>query len=160
MKDEKSKSQLKRESKVLQNLGANLTQLSPTELNQIPLPQELREAIVQIKKIKGHSAKKRYLQFVGSMMRAIEEITPIQSAYDKVVAGAQLNTAHFHLIENWRSRLISDGKDALTEFIRQYPCDDTQQLRLSIRKAQSERDHQKNIGASKALFRLIRDLIA
>lgn len=158
MEEEKSKSQAKRDAKALQDLGSNLSQLSLSQLAQMPLPQTLLAAIIQIKKINSHSAKKRHMKFMGQLLRGLKNITPIQNAYDKILQGAELNTAHFHLMEKWRSRLLSDDKEALTEFIKQYPCDDTQQLRVLIRKAKSERDHQKNLGASKTLFRFIRDL--
>lgn len=85
MNEEKSKSQLKREAKALQQLGANLTQLSLKQLDQIPLPEQLLEAILQVKKIKSHSAKKRDIQFIGRILRNIENVAPIQIAYDRIV---------------------------------------------------------------------------
>ncbi len=159
MEQEKSKSQIKREAKALQDLGVSLTQLTPSQLAKVPAPEELLEAIIQFKKITSNVAKKRHIQFIGKVMRKIENIDEIQKAYDQITKGIELNTQNFHLMEDWRSRLLSDDKQALTEFMHQYPCDNAQQLRQLIRKAKSERDQQKNLGANKALFQFIKNLI-
>jgi ribosome-associated protein len=159
MKEDISKSQAKRDAKALQDLGVNIAQLSASHLDQIPLPEDLLEAIAQFKKNNTNVAKKRNVQLIGRLMRNIEDISPIQAAYDKISSGGELNTARFQLMESWRSRLLSDDKQALTDFLQQYPSDNSQQLRLLIRQARSERDQQKNLGASTALFRWIREHI-
>ena len=159
MNEEKSKSQLKRDAKALQDLGANMAQLPISQLDQIPLSEDILEVIMQLRKSNSNLAKKRYTQYLGRLMRNVEDMTPIQNAYNKIVNCSELNTAVFHKMETWRERLMSEDKQALTEFLQQHPCPDIQQLRLLIRQAKSERDHQKNLGASKALFRFIRELI-
>lgn len=159
MEEEKSKSQVKRELKALQDLGASLTKLSGNQLQQVPLSTELNTAIQQFKSIKNNAAKQRQLKFIGRLMRNTEDTSPIQKAYDEIVKGKELGAAKLHLIEDWRTRLISDDKQVLTEFIQLFSCAETQQLRLLIRKAKADYDQQKNRGASKALFRFIADLI-
>jgi len=160
MKDDKSKSQAKRDAKALQDLGKNLVELSNHQLAKIPLPETLLAAIVRVKKINSFVAKKRGIQTIGGFLRNVEDIVPIQEAYDKIIHGSKTNTAQFHLIETWRTRLMSDDNTALTAFIEQYPCDNSQTLRHLIRKAKSERDHQKDLGAAKTLFRFIREHIS
>lgn len=159
MNEEKSKSQLKREATSLQDLGIKFSQLSMSQLEQLPLPVELLEAVVRMKKIKSQLAKKRQAQFVGKIMRSIDNIESIEEAYNKIVNAAKFDSTQFHSIEKWRARLVSDENNALTEFLKQYSCDDIQQLRVLIRKAKRENSQGKNLGASKALFRLMRDLM-
>lgn len=156
---EKSKSQLKREAHALQELGVALTKLSNRQLEHIPLPEELLSAVQQAKTIKSNAALRRHMQFIGKIMREIEDVSPIQDAYDKVVKGLAADKTHLHLIENWRERLISEGKPALTEFLSQHHCEDVQQLRQLIRQAVKEREQQKNLGSSKALFRFIAGIL-
>jgi ribosome-associated protein len=59
-------------------------------------------------------------------------------------------------MEQWRDRLISDDKEALTEFINAHPQVDVQTLRQLIKKAIIEKNNEKSMGGSKALFRFLR----
>lgn len=157
MEEEKSKSQIKRELKVQQDLSAHLAALSDSQLQKIPLDNDVYAAIQQLKQIKSHTAKKRHLKFIGRLLRDAENIEAIQKAYEKICTG---NVAALRLAENWRTRLLSDDKDALTEFIQSFPQAEIQQLRLLIRKACNEQEQQKNHGASNTLFRFIMDVMA
>lgn len=155
MYSEKSKSQIKRELKSIQDLGGDLAQLPASKLKKIPLPEELREAIAELKKINSFTARKRHLQFIGKLMRRLDNLEEIQKAYDELLKGDKLSNQHFQLIEKWRTRLMSDDQNALTEFIQKYPNEHIQQLGQLIRQAKAERVSEKNLGAAKALFRLL-----
>src|SRR5260221_10325674 len=115
MQEEKSKSQKKREAQALQMLGEQLTQLSKQQLAKIPLPEELMQVILQEKSIKTHGAKKRYRQFIGRMMRDIDDVKPIQAAYENMIKSTNIDTQKFHLVELWRKRLMSGDEQTLTE---------------------------------------------
>ena len=160
MEEDKSKSQLKREAEALQKLGVALTKLSAQQLAKIPMPNELHDAVLQAKTIKSHSAMRRHAQYIGRIMRDIDDISPIQTAYDNLQQGLSSDRAQFHLIEKWRERLLNGGNDALTEFLDEYQCDDVQHLRHLIKQAIRERDQNKNLGASKTLFRYISRMIS
>ena len=65
----KSKSQIKRELHVLQDLGKELFDLSEKQLNTIPISDNLREAIHSAHSMKSkHGALKRQLKFIGGLM--------------------------------------------------------------------------------------------
>ncbi|MDI9817971.1 MULTISPECIES: ribosome biogenesis factor YjgA [unclassified Legionella] len=155
MEEPKSKSQKKRDAEALQKIGVKLIDLSMTKLDKLPLPANLRRAVIDAKTIKGHGAIRRQAQLIGKLMRAADG-EAIAEAYETVIAEDAAQTVAFHELEQWRERLIDQGKEALTEFINHYQPQDVQQLRQLVKKAADERNTQKNTGAAKALFRFLR----
>ncbi|ARB92708.1 ribosome biogenesis factor YjgA [Legionella longbeachae] len=154
-----SKSQKKREADYLQKMGVKFIDLSITKLNLLPLPDNLYKAIIDAKSIKSHGAKRRQAQLIGKLMRAAD-YEEILSVYEHMLEEDSAVTASFHAVEHWRDRLINEGKEALTEFIEAYHPEDVQHLRQLIKKAVDEQQKEKNLGASKALFRFLRSSIA
>ncbi|MFC3908325.1 ribosome biogenesis factor YjgA [Legionella dresdenensis] len=158
MEEPISKSQKKREADALQKVGVELVELPMEKLDQLPLTDVLRQAIVQAKAIKSHGAKRRQAQLIGKLMRAADS-EAILAGYQEMMAEHSAQNAVFHELEVWRERLIADGKDALTEFIEEFQPADVQQLRQLIKKAVDEKTIGKPIGASKALFRFLRSCL-
>lgn len=74
-----SKSQRKREATALQRLGEQLVSLKPAQLDRIPLPEELREAIRAAQGMNQRGARRRQLQYIGKLMRRTE-VEPIREA--------------------------------------------------------------------------------
>jgi len=70
--DEKSKSKLKREMTALQELGEVLVELSAHELERIPLPEKLYDAVVAARGMSQRGARKRQLQYIGKVMRDVD----------------------------------------------------------------------------------------
>lgn len=72
----KSRSQKKRDSNALQELGERLTALAPSRLEKYPLPPELKQAVLVWKNGKKKSeAARRQLQYIGRLMREQDEET-------------------------------------------------------------------------------------
>lgn len=69
-----SKSQRKREMNQLQDLGEVLVTLRDNEFARVKLPERLHDAIVACRKIKAHEAKRRQLQYVGRVMRELDDL--------------------------------------------------------------------------------------
>lgn len=155
MEDIKSKSQKKREADALQKVGVKLISLSMDKLETLPLSQPLKQAIIQAKGLRSHGAIRRQAQLIGKLMRAGDSEAIIE-AYDQLMAQDSAQTASFHAVEQWRERLVKEGNEALTDFVNQYQPADVQHLRQLIKKAIEEHQKQKNLGASKALFRFLR----
>lgn len=156
MDEEISKSQKKRDAEALQKLGTSFIALSKEKLDQLPLSSELRRAIDEAKAIKSFGALKRQGLYIGKLMRA-SDTEAIVEAYNLLKAEEGGQTAHFHILEQWRTRLIHEGKEALTAFVDVYPDVDIQQLRHLVKKAIADETLGKNTGAMKALFRFLRD---
>ena len=70
--DKPSKSQRKREALALQELGETLVDLKPAQLGKMPLPEELREAVLAARQMTQRGARKRQLQYIGRLMREID----------------------------------------------------------------------------------------
>lgn len=155
MDELKSKSQKKREADVLQKIGTQLIELSTDKLDQLSLTDDLKQAILDAKKLKSYGAIRRQAQLIGKRMRSADYDT-ILAEYEAMCADNRAQTATFHAVEEWRDRLIHEGSAALTEFVTTHQPDDIQQLRQLIKKAVDEHAKQKPVGASKALFRYLR----
>ena len=148
-----SKSKRKRQMIALQKMGERLVELPPAQLSAIPLDNVLREAILAARSFSSHGAKRRQLQYIGRLMRDIEDLTPIQTALDKLSLKSQQSKAQFHKIERWRDRLVTEEDDALQEFLSQFPQTDRQQLRQLIRNAKKQEPPHRE------LFRFLKNVI-
>src|SRR6476620_10498779 len=67
-----SKSQLKREMTALQVLGAELVSQPKDRIKRVPMPEDVREAILECQKITDHEGRRRQMQYVGKKMRTLE----------------------------------------------------------------------------------------
>lgn len=153
-----SKSQRKREMHALQDMGAELVELTASQLDELPLPESLRDAVAQCQKIRANEARRRQLQFIGRLLRDVDA-EPIQHALELLRQNAKLAAQQHHQLERWRDRLIAEGDEALNELLQQFPDADRQQLRQLIRTAQKEAEQGKPPAAARELFRNLRGLI-
>jgi ribosome-associated protein len=155
----KSKSQRKRETHALQELGEELVKLSKEQFEKITLPNNLRDAIVDARRIHQHGAHKRQLQYIGKLMRNVDP-APIQEQLDTILGHSRQAVQNLHDIERWRDRLLAEGDHVLEELVTQYPETDRQYLRQIIRNANRETHDNKPPKSARALFRYLRDLIS
>ena len=82
----KSRTQKKNEDRALQRLGEQLLALPLSQLESMDLPDELIEAIKSARKIKSHGARRRQIQYIGTLMRHIDP-QPIKTALDHIQSG-------------------------------------------------------------------------
>ena len=158
--DEKpSKSQLKREMTSLQKLGETLIALSETQLAQIPLPDNLLQAIQFAHTLKTHESIRRHLQYIGKIMRHLDP-APILKALKIMQAVHDKTISALHLTEQWRDQLLKEGDDGIQKILALYPQMDRQKLRQLVRKAQHDQANGKDTGGAIELFRYLRDCLA
>lgn len=81
--EQKSKSQVKREMLALQSLGEQLVDFSPNQIGQIEMPQELREAVLFARTLKKNEARRRQMQYIGTLMRDVDP-EPIRKAVAEI----------------------------------------------------------------------------
>ncbi|MEC4722151.1 ribosome biogenesis factor YjgA [Noviherbaspirillum sp. CPCC 100848] len=157
--DRPSKSQLKRESTALQQLGEELVSQPKERVMRVPMPEDVREVILECQKIKDHEGRRRQMQFVGKKMRTLEEdeIAAIQKVIDSWKGASKAETAAMHALEKRRDKLLADDK-ALTELKEQYPQIDVQQLRTLIRNARKEQAESKPPKAYREIFQILKQL--
>ena len=152
-----SKTQLKRDSEALQELGEELVNLKPTELAKVPLDEELQDAIDLAHRLKGkREAWRRHLQFIGRLMRS-RDTTEIEQALDVIRSRHVAGNARMHKLEQLREKLIEQGDGAINELLGQYRELDRQKLRQLVRQAQKERQEQKPPVAFRELFQYLRN---
>jgi len=152
---EASKSQRKREMHALQAIGEQLAALPRDRLDKIKLPDTLRDAVDEARKIHQRSARRRQLQYIGRLMREVDA-DEIQQQLEEVQAGSEKEVAILHRAERWRERLLSDST-VISEFIDTYPGVDVQKLRTILRNTKLEAAAEKPPRSFRALFREIRD---
>ena len=74
-----SKSARKREAHALQKLGEELVRMRVADLDRLPLPDNLREAIDEARRLTNRGALSRQRQYIGKLMREID-VTPVEAA--------------------------------------------------------------------------------
>ena len=74
-----SKSARKRAYLALQKLGEELITLRESDLQAIPLDEELRDAVLEARRMKAHGALRRQKQYIGKLMGRIDP-EPIREA--------------------------------------------------------------------------------
>lgn len=153
--DGPSKSQKKREVEALQDLGAELVKLPDAQFKRIELPEDLRQAVADCRKITQNGALRRQKQFIGKLMRAIDP-APIQAQLDAFKGVSAAENAKLHQAEKWREKLIADN-EALTLFLNRYPDTDVTHLRQLIRNARDEAARNKPPRAFREIYHVIRD---
>ena len=151
-----SKTKLKAEADAQQAIGKKLIDLSKDKLIKLNLPETLFEAVMEAKRLTANGAVRRQLQYLGRLMRDVDNAPIIEQLHAWEGKNVQEN-ARFHTMERWRSRLIAEP-NALQAFYSQFPQADIQQLRTLIRNAQREETAQKPPKSSRELFKLIREL--
>ena len=70
-----SKSQRKREMNELQTVGEKLLDLNNKQLKTLELPKDLAEAVSLAQRLKKTEALRRQVQFIGRLMRELDEET-------------------------------------------------------------------------------------
>lgn len=146
-----SKTQRKKDMAALQALGVRLTRLNAAQLNQVELPERLREAIDAARRITAHEARRRQMQYIGKLMRGVEA-APIEQALERLGGESQAAVSLMHRCEQWRDRLLDDD-GALTLLLDESPVDDVQPLRSMIRAARRERDGGQPPRHARELYR-------
>ena len=150
-----SKTKKKRAVEELQKLGAALVALAPGQLAALALPEELLAAVREAQRIASHEARRRQVQYIGKLMRAIDP-EPVRAALAELAGRSAAARARQRRLEQWRERLIGDDA-ALTQFVSEHAGADLQALRALIRNARSEITEGRPPRAQRELFRFLRE---
>jgi ribosome-associated protein len=154
-----SKSELKRQSRDLQDLGQALVDLPAAEFDALPVPEDLRDAIVAARRITSHGARVRQRLYIGKLLRSIDP-EPIREALASRAETDRQRVKREHAIEAWRDRLLADEPGAWTELVALIGADNLPKLRSLARQARAERDAARAPSAARQLFRRLRELLS
>jgi len=169
-----SKTDLKKHSDHLQALGESLLTLRRDLMAQLreqheDISDKLIDALIEAKRITNFEGKRRQMQFIGKLMRKLDDgtIAAIEAALEEQRKPSAQATLALHQAELWRDRLIADD-DALTTWLQSAPDTDVQQLRTLIRQARkdvqavTERpgEAQRHGKAYREIFQMVRTALS
>ena len=162
--DAPSRTELKRESSELQKIGEDLLTLRAGLMNGLALPDKLRDAVADAKRISNFEGKRRQMQFIGKLMRHLDpdDLARVRAALAEQHRGSASDTLALHQAEQWREGLIAD-EGALEKWMEAYRQTDSQQLRALIRQARKDAvpgkpgETPRHGKAYRELFQLVRE---
>lgn len=151
-----SKTKQKEAMHALRDLGAELVELSVGQLKRMDLPESLLAAVRDCQKITSHGARRRQMQYIGKLMRGVNE-EPIRAGLALVRGESAAETARLHRIERMRNRLLED-ESVLSEIASTWPQVDLQHLRQLRRNALKEHEAGKPPKSFRAIFQVLKEL--
>jgi ribosome-associated protein len=154
-----SKTEMKRQSDALQDLGRELVEAPRDRVKRVPMPEDVRDVILECQNIKNHEGRRRQMQFIGKKMRTLseEEVAVIKRTIEGWKGASKADTAALHALERRRDKLLADDK-ALTVLLEEAPHLDVQHLRTLIRNARKEQAENKPPKAYREIFQILKDL--
>ena len=154
-----SKTEMKRQSDALQALGLELVEQPRDRVKRVPMPDDVRDAILECQNIMNHEGRRRQLQFVGKKMRTLteEEVAVIQRTIEGWKGASKADTAALHALERRREKLLADD-GALTTLLAEHQELDAQHLRTLIRNARKEQAENKPPKAYREIFQILKEL--
>ncbi|MBT3826401.1 MAG: DUF615 domain-containing protein [Nitrosomonadales bacterium] len=152
-----SKTALKNQAKDVYEFGKVLVALTDKQISQIELPENVIEAIKELKRIKKISAQKRQGLYLAKLLREID-LSKAQQFVDHLKFESQSEIRKFHQVENWRDRLIDDISN-LTDLVNLSPDIDIQKLRNLILNSQKEIKKSSSRKHQRELFQHIKEIL-
>jgi ribosome-associated protein len=153
-----SKGALKRQAEELQALGEALIDLPDEILDELPLPEILRDAVLNARRFTSHGAGLRQRQYIGKLMRKVDA-APIRAAIEARQREQRVAAHRFRRLETWRDRLIGEPDIALAQLREEMPAADAGHVRALALQAAEESRQGRPPRASRLLFQYLRDLM-
>lgn len=146
-----TKTDLKRESDALQDLGKELMTLRSDLFKRLQLSDQLIDALAEAKRITNFEGKRRQMQYVGKLMRKLtpEQVAAVKQALDEQRNGSASEKMSLQVAEQWRDRLVVE-EAALSIWLEHFPGTDVQQLRSLIRQSRKDIEKAKEQAAAAA----------
>ncbi len=151
-----SKTKQKEAMHELRDLGAELVELSVGQLKRIKLPEEIFSAVRECQKITAHGARRRQIQYLGKLMRQVDD-EPIRAGLALLRGESAAENARLHRLERTRQRLLDD-ESTLSEIAATWPAVDLQHLRQLRRNALKEKENNKPPKNFRAIFQVLQEL--
>lgn len=153
----KSRTQLKKEAIALQKMGEKLIGLSPDQLVPMNLPARLQDAIDDIRSMSSRGARRRQLQYIGSLMRHVDTALIDQALLD-IEQGAYRQAQTFKRIETWRDQLVAGDDAVMADLLETFAHVDRQRLGQLVRSARKEKRNNAPPKSARNLFRYLKAL--
>lgn len=154
-----SKSELKRQSAELQQLGETIVNLTPAQVDMIPMDDDLAEAVHQARAMnRKKEGFRRQIQFIGKLLRQ-RDVAPIHDAMARITHQHQQANAAFHAVEKARDAILASGDKAIEPLLSKYPELERQRLRQLYRQANKEQQKNGPPKAARELFQYLKQHI-
>ncbi len=154
-----SKSQAKRNVEELQKLGVKLLKLSKHTLEKFDLDEKLLDALLLAQKINSNSGLRRQVQLIGKLMRHTDA-DAIRLTLKRYQHSIEESNTHFHVLEQWRDRLLQEGDSAINELMTDCPNLERNRLRQLIRNAKKDKEQNNPPKNARLLFKYLKENIA
>ncbi len=142
-----SRSQKKRDSTALQELGDMLIDLPLARAVTMPITPDLEEALRLMARITNKEGRRRQRQYIGKLMRECDA-EPIREALAYIHQGHSVDTARFHHVERLRTALLTADATEEAHLLQSWPHATEELHALLVQARQEENPHAK-----RALFR-------
>jgi ribosome-associated protein len=158
-----SRSARKRASDELQALGEQVAALPAGTIASLPLPERFADALAEAKRLKSFGARRRQAQYLGKLMRRLDEdaLLAVRAAVSAAHAPSAERSALLHRAEHVRDALLESDTEVerwLSEAARLTDVD-AARLRALIREARSEA-HAARPGEGPRRGRAYREIFA
>lgn len=153
-----SKTKRKKAAKAAQRVGEKLTALNDEQLGRMDLPAELFDAVVALRDMRQHGARRRQMQYIGALMRNVD-VQNLQLNIEKATARQHEEARRFRRVEKWRDDLTSGDAHRLTWIVAHYPeadRDRLEQMAGDVLQAKSVAERRRK---NRTLFRYLRALM-
>lgn len=154
--DYKSKTQIKKEAKALQDLGVKLSRLPVEQLKRMNLPEDLKIALIEAHSIKSNIAGRRQRQYIGALMREVD-VKDILQALDESNQYFSDPANRKSDVQDWVDRLLKHDKERIESILRQCPQLERQQLNQLIRNVVKEKQVGKSTKSLNRLKKLVQE---
>ena len=152
-----SRTQKKKAAQALQKKGEQLVALSDADFALLEIPDELKQAVAEARRITSHEARRRQLQYVGRLMREFDSET-IDRALEKIASREEARRRQFRMVERWRDELAG-GDDARRQWLlATYPQIDAQRLDRLVLAARRPGVKGETKAARRKLFKFLSQL--
>ncbi len=157
-KQSDSKSKIKRDMLEITDFGRELTELNNTQLDKLPIDENLKKNILTARNMQK-IALKRQIQFIGKLLRKVDNLEDIQEAHSKLVNKNKEANLVFHRLEHIREALLaSETADSmLQQVLEEFPEIDIQNLRQLIRNHHKEMEKNKPKKSYRQIFQVLKE---
>jgi ribosome-associated protein len=137
-----SKTQRKNDAHGLRKLGEELVDLPAGKLAKLELPDDLRAAVEEARRLGSRPARNRQLQIVGRLMEDVDAAA-LRAAIRAVdhmpkAAGARRAGPPAHRVGELAQSLLDGGDAAVFALAERYTREQLQTLRQAVRQAQKK----------------------
>jgi len=157
-----SKTKRKQAMQDLQDLGQELVELPPDRLKRllekVSLSDTLAGALLEYQRLPKREAQRRHLQYIGKLMREVDDTQVLREALDVVNGNSVAENAKLHRRERLRALLLENEAQALADIAAAWPQADLTYLRQLRRSALKEHEQNKPPKSFRVIFQVLKEL--